>query len=166
MAQENLGSREIVKVGIVVDDIEKAAEYYQKIFRFETAPAVRLPDPTKKPDPRAYRLLRGEKTDPRLKCCIVPLGPVYLEVIEPYPDQPSPWLEYLQKHGPGVCFLSFYVDGFERTLDFMKENGAPAFFVEEKGFERYAYFETQKLLGVTLEAKERGEKPSVEEAQS
>ena len=165
MAEENFGSREIIKVGIVVDDIEKAAEYYQKIFQFDSVPSVRLPDPNKKPEPGTYRLLRGQKTDPKLKCCIIPLGPVYLEVIEPCSGQPSPWLEFLEKNGPGVCFLSFYVNGLENTLDFMRENGAPAFFVEEKGFERYAYFETQKFLGVTLEAKEQDRLPSRGEEQ-
>ena len=37
----------------------------------------------------------------------------------------------------------------------MEKGGYPMSFVEEKMFERYAYFETQGKLGVTVEFKER-----------
>lgn len=152
---EKLSSSKIVKIGIVVEHIEEAAKRYNELFNLKEEVVVRYPDPSKVPMEGAYKKLRGEEVKPKLKSCIVNLDPIYLEVVEPFDDTPSPWLEYLTKHGPGVCFISFYVDGFEHQIDLMEQGGYPMSFVEEKVFERYAYFETQEKLGVTIELKER-----------
>lgn len=37
----------------------------------------------------------------------------------------------------------------------MEKGGYPATFIEDKIFERYAYFDTQEKIGVTIEMKER-----------
>lgn len=153
--KEKLGSSTIVKIGIVVRDIEEAAKRYNDLFELEEEAYVRYPDPSKVPLEGAYKKMRGKEVQPKLKSCIVNLAPIYLEVVEPVDDTPSPWLEYLEKHGPGVCFISFYIDGFEQKIEFMEEGGYPLSFVEEKVFERYAYFDTQEKLGVTVELKER-----------
>ena len=54
-----------------------------------------------------------------------------------------------------VCFISLYIEGFEQHIDLMGRKGFSLVFEEEKGFERYAYFDTLKALGFTLEMKER-----------
>ena len=51
--------------------------------------------------------------------------------------------------------ISFYINGFEQQIDFMEKGGYPATFIEDKIFERYAYFDTQEKIGVTIEMKER-----------
>ncbi|MDD2978435.1 MAG: VOC family protein [Hespellia sp.] len=153
--EKGLGTNKVIKIGIVVHDIEEAAEHYNQIFQLQEKAAVRYPDPNKVPQEGAYKKMRGETVKPKLKSCIVNLDPIYLEVVEPADNEPSPWKEYLDKNGPGVCFLSFYIDGFEEKIDFMEKGGYPLSFVEEKVFERYAYFDTQEKLGVTVELKER-----------
>lgn len=150
-----IGSTQIVKIGIVVDNIEDVAKRYNELFDLKEEAVVRYPDPNKVPVEGAYRKFKGEAVSPKLKSCIVNLNPIYLEILEPADDEPSMWKEYLEKHGPGVCFLSFYVDGFEQQIDMMESGGYPMTFVEEKMFERYAYFETQDKMGVTIELKER-----------
>ncbi|MCI8711362.1 MAG: bleomycin resistance protein [Ruminococcus sp.] len=153
--ENKTGRDRIVKIGIVVDDIEEAAKHYNAIFDLKEEAVVRYPDPDRRPVAGAYKKMRGETVNPKLKSLIVNLEPIYLEVLEPADDEPSPWREYLEKHGPGVCFISFYIDGFEEQVDLMEKGGYPMSFVEEKMFERYAYFETQGKLGVTVEFKER-----------
>lgn len=152
---EKLSSSRIAKIGIVVNNIEEVAKRYNELFQLEEEVTVRYPDPAKVPMEGAYKKLRGKEVQPKLKSCIVNLDPIYLEVVEPFDDTPSPWLEYLNQYGPGVCFISFYIDGFEQQIDLMEKGGYPLSFVEEKVFERYAYFETQEKLGVTIELKER-----------
>jgi hypothetical protein len=56
--------------------------------------------------------------------------------------------------------MSFYVNGFQQNIDFMAAQGYPVIFAQEKGYERYAYFDTADKLGVTLEIKERNEEAS------
>lgn len=153
--ENNSGRDRIVKIGIVVDNIEAAAKHYNTVFDLKEEAVVRYPDPNRRPKEGAYKKMRGKTVNPKLKTLIVNLEPIYLEVLEPADDEPSPWREYLEKYGPGVCFISFYIDGFEEQIDLMEKGGYPMSFLEEKIFERYAYFETQDKLGVTLEFKER-----------
>ena len=54
-----------------------------------------------------------------------------------------------------ICFLSFYIHGLRKDIDFMEAHGYQKIFEEEKGPERYAYFDTLETLGVMLELKER-----------
>lgn len=155
---DHMGNNKIVKLIVVVKDIEEAAKHYQKLFKLEETPVVHAPDPNKAPvppAPGAYRKFHGKTYDAKLKVCIINLEPIYLEIIQPYDDTPSPWLEYLENYGPGVCFISFYIEGFEQHVDMFEKGGFPMSYVEEKGFERYAYFETQEKLGVGIELKER-----------
>ncbi len=152
---DKAGRDKIIKIGIVVDNIEEAAKHYNAIFDLKEEAVVRYPDPDKVPVKGAYKKMRGQIVNPRLKSLIVNLEPVYLEVLQPADDEPSPWKEYLDKYGPGVCFISFYINGFEQQVNMMEKGGYPMSFVEEKVFERYAYFDTQDKLGVTVEFKER-----------
>jgi len=152
---DKLGSNQIVKIGIVVNNIEDVAKHYNEIFDLSEAAVVRYPNPNKMPQEGAYREYKGVRVNPKLKSCIVNLDPVYLEILEPADEEPSMWRDYLKKHGSGVCFISFYVNGFEQQIDFMEKGGYPLSFVEDKIFERYAYFDTQDKLGVTIEVKER-----------
>ena len=154
---DQMGSNKIVKLIVVVDNIEEAAKHYQNLFKLAEPLVVKTPDPNQVsvPAPGAYKKFHGEQYNSRLKVCIVNLEPIYLEIIQPYDDTPSPWLEYLERHGPGVCFISFYIDGFQQHIDLFEQGGFPMSYIEEKGFERYAYFDTQEKLGVGIELKER-----------
>lgn len=149
---EKISTNHIVKIGIVVDDIEKAAEYYAELFKIDK-PFIRVPDPNKAPDPKAYKWYKGEYRSFRIKTAVVKLEPIYIELVEPIDDN-SPWADFKKKHGSGVQFMAFNIDGFEEHLNLMEHKGMPAFLKEEKGKERYAYFDTAALLGVTLEFKE------------
>ncbi len=151
---EKLSSNQVIKIGIVVRNIEDVAKRYGELFQVE-APEVKYPDPNKKAPEVAYKRFRGKDYNIKLKCALVNLSPVYLELLEPYDDTPSPWLEHLEKFGNSVCFLSFYIDGFRQEIDLMEQQGYPLIFEEEKGHERYAYFDTLEKLGITLELKER-----------
>jgi DNA-binding transcriptional regulator of glucitol operon len=46
-------------------------------------------------------------------------------------------------------------DGFESHSDAISQLGYETVWVEEKGFERYAYFDTVAALGLMVEVKER-----------
>ena len=153
---EKLGSSEVIKLGIVCSDIEDTARRYAQLFDAEV-PAVRYPDPNRVIPDNAYQEYKGVRRRIRLKATHVNLKPIYLELLEPADDTPSPWLDHLKKHGTSVCFLSFYINGFRKEISFMEALGYKKVFEEEKGPERYAYFDTVDTLGILLELKERGE---------
>ncbi|TBL81987.1 VOC family protein [Paenibacillus thalictri] len=153
-----ISNKNIVKLGIVVDNVEEAAAYYAKIFGIEV-PEVSTPGPETPPDPtgRAYTWYQGSDRKPRCKYAKIYTDPIYLELIEPLPDVPNPFTDFLEKRGPGIFFIAFYVEGFEEHVQFMEQLGLPLTFKQDKGHERYAYFDTIAKLGIALEFKEVGE---------
>lgn len=151
---DKLSSNTIVKIGIVARNLEDVAKRYAEIFDVET-PVVHYPDPNKVPAPGAYKRYRGKDYKIALKYAHVNLNPIYLELLEPWDSTPSPWLDHLNKFGNSICFLSFYVNGFRHEIDLMESKGYPQIFEEEKGHERYAYFDTLEKLGIMVELKEQ-----------
>jgi hypothetical protein len=159
-AMGKLSSTVIIKIGVVTGDIFDTVERYKRLFALKTEPIIHVPDPAN-PKPAAagaYKHYKGKAYNILLKSAHIELDPIYLEILEPFDDTPSPWLDHLKKYGPGVCFISFYVEGFRHEIDLMEGEGYRQIFEEEKGYERYAYFDTLEKLGLTIELKERGEK--------
>lgn len=153
---DKISTDQIVKIGIVVDNIEEAVKHYAEIFNIDV-PSIRVPRTDVQPDPRAYTMLRGEYRNVRCKTAIVPLKPIYIELIEPY-HEPSPWNEFKAKHEQGVHYVAFNIEGFNEHIELMEERGMPVIQKTEKGHERYAYFDTESKLGITLEFKEVDQK--------
>lgn len=156
---DKLSSSTVVKIGIVTADIADVVARYQRLFELKAPPAINVPDPAK-PKPAvegAYKRYKGKEYKILLKSAHIDLDPIYLEILEPFDNTPSPWLDHLNKFGTSICFLSFYVNGFRHEVDLMEKEGYAQIFEEEKGPERYAYFDTLEKLGVTIELKEVGE---------
>ena len=152
---DKLSTSNIIKIGIVTNDVADTAARYSRLFNLKKEPAVNTPDPNKPKVPGTYKRYKGKEYNPLLKWAIVELDPIYLEVIEPFDDTPSPWLDHLKRFGTSICFISFIVQGFRHEIDLMEKEGYKLNFEEEKGHERYAYFDTLEKLGLTIELKER-----------
>jgi len=149
----------LTKIGLVVDNIEEAVNHYCRLFNLPL-PEIQVPkleEPSTEHTDDNYTWYRGEYRDTRTKFANLQLGPVTVELLEPL-DEPSPWNEYKQKHGQGVHFIAFTINGFEQHIDFMQQQGAPLTHKGEYGSGRYSYFDSEKLLGVTLGLQELGPK--------
>lgn len=160
---DKIASNRIVKIGIVTEDVDATAARLESLF--DTVPAYD-PELSTAEEKAAYtaedkfRFYKGEPVgDIPMKVKVVYVEPVYFELIEPLGDCRSPWHDHLKTYGTSVCFISFYVGGLRQHIDMMNRKGLPLLFEEEKGFERYAYFDTMKALGFTLEMKERVPNP-------
>jgi methylmalonyl-CoA/ethylmalonyl-CoA epimerase len=159
---DKISNNQIIKLGIVVDNLEEAFQYYVDLFKLDPE-KMRAPRPKNAPASQAapapeggntpFVWYRGEYRNARCRTAIIPLQPIYLELIEPY-DEPSPWTEFREKHGPGIHFLAFHIDGFEEHIQLMESKGMPVYHKQEKGKERYAYFDSVSKLGATIEFKE------------
>lgn len=152
---EKIASNRIIKVGIVTSDAEKTCQAFQSLF--DTLPPYDSDEaPAGDFEPLKYKKYMGQPAENApLKVRCAYLDPIYFEIVEPLGEAVSPWHDHLKAHGTSVCFISLYIEGFERHIDLMGKKGFPLIFEEEKGFERYAYFDTLKALGFTLEMKER-----------
>ena len=159
---DRISSNRIIKIGIVTADAEATAMALTDMF--EPAAPYDSHEPPQVPySKERYQLYRGEPASGiQMKVRLVYLEPVYFEIVQPIGDASSPWHDHFKKYGTSVCFISFYIEGFKQHIDFMNKQGFPLIFEEEKGFERYAYFDTLSKLGFTLEMKERIPKPAEE----
>lgn len=155
---DKISSNRIVKIGIVTEDVVRTEQKLRELFH---AVEPYDSDKAKAGMPEygenvKYRKYKGEKAnDIHMKTAAVYLEPIYFELVQPIGEAGSPWHDHLKKFGTSVCFITFYIEGFEQHIDLMNKKGYPLLFEEEKGFERYAYFDTMKELGFTLEMKER-----------
>jgi methylmalonyl-CoA/ethylmalonyl-CoA epimerase len=153
---EHIDNRNLIKIGILVDDIEEAAKQYSMLFGMDM-PAIRIPDLTRVPQhtESGYTWYRGKFIAGRVKLANMQMGPVTVELLEAY-DEPGPWNEFKQQHAQGVHFITFTVAGFEQHIDFVESKGFPLAHKGEYGSGRYCYFDTIEKLGVTLGLQELG----------
>ena len=159
---DKISSNRIVKIGIVTENAEETARRLTDLFA-PVEPYDSHEPPKERYSQEKWQLYKGEPVSGiQMKTRLVYLEPVYFEIVQPVGEAKSPWHDHLKKYGTSVCFISFYIEGFEQHLDFMGKQGFPVIFKEEKGFERYAYFDTMQALGFTLEMKERIPKPAEE----
>ena len=153
---EHIENRNLVKIGIVVEDIEAAARHYAELFGMDM-PVIRVPDPAREPKhtDSSYTWYRGKFVPGRVKLANMQLGAVTVELLEAC-DEESPWNEFRREHAQGVHFITFNVPGFEQHIDFMESQGYPLIHKGEYGSGRYSYFDTIAKLGVTLGLQELG----------
>ncbi|WP_019006601.1 VOC family protein [Cohnella laeviribosi] len=154
----HIDNHNLVKIGIVVDDIEAAAKKYCELFGIPM-PSFSIPDPDAPVahTEDSYTWYRGENVPARTKFANLQMGPVTVELLEPY-DEASPWNEFKQKHGQGVHFITFTVNGFEQHIRFVEKQGLPLIHKGEYGSGRYCYFDSEGPLGVVLGLQELGQR--------
>jgi hypothetical protein len=158
---EKFPTNSIVKIGIVVRDIEKTVKAYADLFDVKVSeirqakPAGPLPTEPLVPGGKVpSTVFRGKKGMDRIKTATISMEPIYIELAQPVDDF-GPWHEWLEKNGPGVYWIATEApSGFGEVEELMARKGMPIYHRTEKGAQRYGYFETAEQLGVTLEFKE------------
>ena len=100
----------ISHVGIVVEDCEKAAAWWQRVFGvgpFSTDTYVL--------DESTHFRFKGEPATARMKASIAYSGKVFVELVEVLEGE-SPHTEFLRAHGEGLQHLAFSVENIEEVV--------------------------------------------------
>jgi len=137
--------RNVVQIGIVVDNIERAAESWSKLLGVEPPKIVETG-----PWEETKMEFRGSPSGGRAKLAFIKLENIVIELIEPI-GGPSTWREFLEKHGPGIHHIAFDVDKPEECLKKLEDLGAR---IEQRGQFRggyYIYIDARKSLGAIVE---------------
>jgi methylmalonyl-CoA/ethylmalonyl-CoA epimerase len=142
---ENLGSTTLAQVAIVVRNIEQASKRYADIL------GLPVPEPiVTAPGLEVHQTYRGAPSDARAKLAFFSVGQVQIELIEPLGGA-STWQEALDRNGEGVHHIAFWVEGMQKSVDFLKSRRIPMIQRGDMGEGQYAYFDAEAQLGVTLE---------------
>jgi 4-hydroxyphenylpyruvate dioxygenase-like putative hemolysin len=132
-------------IAFVTDDVEKTAGWLAEL--------IGVPFPTINVQPSveiAQARYHGEAANPGFRQAYMYWGEIGIEVLEP-DDQPSVFRDFLDRRGPGVHHIGFWVDGIEsKTAEFEAE-GYPS--LQSANFPGgcYTFPDTENELGVFIE---------------
>lgn len=138
----------LIQVCLVVDDIEKTAKAWAKIFNVEV-PKINVSPPTEDPQ----LTYRGKPAFYGIKMAVIIAGPFILEIIEP-DENPSTFREFLDKHGNGVHHIGYEVG--ERRDAIVGELEALGLVMRTVGYypgSSWTIVDSEDELGVNLNIK-------------
>lgn len=144
--KQELGSRMIVQVGIVVRDIEKTIDGYCRVFNLDKRPDVVLTDPVE----QAHTVYLGNTSTARAKLAFINMGQVTIELIEPV-GGPSTWKDFLDSRGEGVHHIAFNVQGTNDVVSFLEVQDIGLVQQGDYTGGMYSYLDSAPQLGVMLE---------------
>jgi catechol 2,3-dioxygenase-like lactoylglutathione lyase family enzyme len=149
MSVERLGDRAICQVCVIVDNVEKYAQQYAKIFGVEVPEEYHYTAGHDETVATYY----GQPTEARAKITAFSMGDIEFELLEPI-GGPSVWKDFLDEHGPGVHHVAFRVKGTDHVAESFAVHG---FEVSQQGLftglprGMYTYLTTEDALGTTVE---------------
>jgi hypothetical protein len=145
MEEQVLGTKTVVQVGILVNDIEQTAKAYAEFLGVE--PRF-VQTGTYEEAQTSYK---GNPSRARAKLAFFNVGPsLDIELIEP-DREPSTWRNDLDQFGEGVHHLAFFVDGIKDKVIRLGANQMPLLQTGEYPGGRYAYIDATQQLKIVLE---------------
>lgn len=130
------------QIGIVVNDMDRAVEYYSCIFGWGPFQIREM-----KLEGITYR---GQPGNCRLKIAQARLGPIEIELIQVLEGE-TPHTEFLRERGEGVQHLGFCVDDLEGMLTTLARDGIETVFYYNFPQGAFAYVNSDKIGGVMFE---------------
>jgi len=139
--KQQLELPEVGQVGVVVEDLDRAAAFLESSFglgpfRVEELEAPNVWD-------------RGQEKHIKARLGFAPMGQVELELIH-IVEGDSVHVEFLRQHGEGIHHLGFKVEDFEAKLQQAKAMGFEVLQTGPGG-RFYAYLDTRRCGGLIFE---------------
>lgn len=145
MVTSQLGSTTLAQIAIVVNDIVESSKRYAEVLGLPVPEII-----TTNPGLDVHQTYNGVPSNAQAKLAFLQLGQVQLELIEPLGGE-STWQETLDRKGEGFHHIAFWVEGMQKSVDFLKSKGIPMIQRGDMGEGQYAYFDAEDSLGITLE---------------
>lgn len=145
-----IGDREIVQLGIVVDDVQRFADGYSKLFGIENWSFLEF---TPTPEWRGvYRDLPLAGAQFHIKAGLAMHGDMQIELLQPVSGI-STHMDFLRRHGCGVHHLSFGpIADHDELVSKLNEAGLEVEMAGEVGTGAwFTYFRSAERLGTILE---------------
>ena len=143
----------VAQIAIIVEDLDKAVEQYWKVFGIGPWHIYTYGAPLVK-----SMSFHGEPTEYSMRIGLSYIGAMRIELIEPLTEN-TVYAEFVRDHGYGVHHFGILVDSMKDGLA-EAENAGLRMTMDGAGFGRdgdghFAYLDTEKLIGVTLELIDR-----------
>ena len=151
--EKQLPLKDVAQICILVPDIEKAVEIWWKRFGIGPWHLYTYGKPLVK------RMTRhGKPCEYKMKIALSYIGKMRIELIEPL-EGDTVYKEFIEDHGYGVHHLGVLTDDMKGSLK-NAESARIAMIMDGAGYGpdddgHYAYLDTEKLIGTTIEFIER-----------
>jgi methylmalonyl-CoA/ethylmalonyl-CoA epimerase len=149
----------VAQVGLVVSDLDRTVECYWKQFGIGPWHFYTYRKPMV-----SHMTYRGQPADYAMRIALAWIGPLRIELIE-MAGGDSVYADFVREHGYGVHHFGVLVDDMDAALAQAAAAGL-SMTMDGAGFGRdgdghYAYLDTEKDLGTTLEliARPKGRVP-------
>lgn len=142
----SIDKSKVVQIGILVHDVNKAAETWASFLGVEVPP-ITVSDGYDK----TGALFRGEPCDARLYQAFFYFDNIDIEIIQPVDDTPSIWRECLDRDGEGLHHISFRVKNMGENVKDCERMGYKTLQKGEYTGGRYAYMDALANLKIILE---------------
>jgi len=126
---------EVHHVGAIVNDMEKAVEYYKSLGITVGRDMGVVPT----------------RTGAKVKARWAQMGPLLLELFQPIEGEDIQ-LEFLREHGEGIAHIGFIVADINAEVDDLVSKGAKLLFrIDHPTGTSIAYFDTRQVGGFIIE---------------
>jgi len=126
------GNLKIDQIGVVTDNLDRLAEYFKENFGVD------------------FAIFETEQEGGKLKIGLTNLGEVQLELIQVVEGE-TIHADFLRRKGGGLHHIGFFVKDLDEKLRIAREKGINVVERGEIAGVRYAYLDTEKDVGITLE---------------
>ena len=138
---------DVIQIGIVVSDVNKAIEGYRDLLHLKKW-NINQVDTAIGKGGNFHK--NGKPIQAKAKIAWANLGNVELELIEPQ-DQHSLYSDFLKEHGPGIHHVMLGTSDYVTCLDHMDCRNIASIGGGELQGTRFQMFDTQELLGFICE---------------
>jgi methylmalonyl-CoA/ethylmalonyl-CoA epimerase len=137
--------KQVLQVGMVVKDLQKAMERYWNIFGIGPWDIY-----TFQPPAVTNMTLRGKPVVYTMKLAVTQIGNIQWELIEPLTG-PSIYKEFLEQKGEGIHHVACDVGEYDQAVATMAKHGIGILMSGSTPADSYAYMDTEEALGTVLE---------------
>lgn len=125
----------IRQCGVVVPSLDRALDYWTGTLRI--GPFFRMDHME-----LDYFHYRGQPSEVDLSIALANSGDMQIELIEQHNDVPSPYLDFLNRHGPGLQHYSVWSEDYENEMNRLAGEGVTVLAEGRVGNgTRFAYFD-------------------------
>jgi methylmalonyl-CoA/ethylmalonyl-CoA epimerase len=145
MTSNLLGDNKAIQIGLVVENIDEAAQAWAHLLGVEL-PSIIVTDTVD----IAHTRYQGNPTPAQAKLAFFDLGQVSVELIQPI-GEPSTWNDQLVAHGSSLHHIAFDIKGMETRIRELTKHGLQLVQQGDYTGGRYAYMDGQERFGAVIE---------------
>jgi methylmalonyl-CoA/ethylmalonyl-CoA epimerase len=138
-------SKRMAQVGVIVEDIEKSAEFYARMLGIDKPGIIVAAGHESRPT-----MYRGNPSNATAKLAFIEFENIQFELIEP-DGTPSIWQEFADNYGQGIQHIAFWVDDIDAAEQQFVSAGMEV--LQSGGWDggAYSYIDATKQMGTIIE---------------